>query len=546
MTTLEEVFLKVAQGEVLDAVASNQELEDVEFKQDDQPSQSPARAAVQLEPAGCGLHELFRHVGAQLTKRAAQAHRDPRSFIFVFLIPISAGSCHCLASAVLIDICVFLIAVLFGLIFVTVLGSQLDQPLLKLTFDNALQRSGSLTVPTVGELSSESAAAFERALPSVELQSLDSKPQASMQLPCTNTSSYSRPWFASFVLDLVPAKASERYSSLYNPLVGSTLNCLYDRYCCISSGPDDDRRQQKKEEFEESEDLDECLVSDSSMCSDIGNDCCAPRDSKDEQAACRAGFVPQWTGQGCASGQAEEFRCCQPPDEGVCISPEMAIIESCNEDSEDGAALRGVLALDEHLLDVTSIPGNKLVHTGALVFRAEGLDKYTLLHNTAAQHALPTWVSAVDNARLTAVDSTQSIQVSNHPWPMTAKQKVRFELAAGLLVALLITMGLCFVPAAFTSYVVQERERKTMHQQHVSGMSVLAYYLGNYLWDLLNFLIAMVMIIALFFVFADYAPAYTHHLMETSLVFILYGLSSTAFAYCFSFLFSSYSTATVP
>ena len=41
----------------------------------------------------------------------------------------------------------------------TVLGSQLDQPLLKLTFDSALQRRGSLTVPTVGELSSESAAA---------------------------------------------------------------------------------------------------------------------------------------------------------------------------------------------------------------------------------------------------------------------------------------------------------------------------------------------------------------------------------------------------
>jgi len=202
------------------------------------------------------------------------------------------------------------------------------------------------------------------------------------------------------------------------------------------------------------------------------------------------------------------------------------------------------LDLEEYLVRAVSEPNEKLKYFGAASFSGE-IDDYTVLHNSAVSHSLPTLLSALDGARLAAHAPKQSIAASNHPWPLTSKQKVAFDIAAGLLVALLITMGFCFIPASFTAYIVMEREKKTLHQQLVSGVTVPAYFVANLLWDLLNYCVAMVLLIILFFAFERYAPAYIAHLDATILVFALYGLSSTTFAYAFSFLFSSYAASTV-
>eukprot|EP00656_Telonema_subtile_P039896 TRINITY_DN4497_c0_g1_i4.p1 TRINITY_DN4497_c0_g1~~TRINITY_DN4497_c0_g1_i4.p1 ORF type:complete len:1202 (+),score=309.02 TRINITY_DN4497_c0_g1_i4:2333-5938(+) len=461
VTTLEEVFLKVAQGEL-----TGDTLNDVGFEKDDL---SPSNSVLLETDNQCGFGARFRHLGAVFSKRTAQARRDVRSAVFIFLIPISA--------------------VLFGLVFVTVLGSQLDQAKLKLSFGDAFQESSTLTVPYAGELSPTAAAAFHAAMPEVELMphgQLSHQAASGTTFPCKKASTYSKSWFGSALQDAVPAAIAKQYLSdgKYSRVAASVANCIYSQFCCISAGAD----------------VQHNFTEDTFDTGDFGT---------------------------------------------ACPAADLAVMEHCDADTPEGQALRSILEVGEHLVEATAEPGNKLRHFGATVFRSAELDEYTVLHNTAAPHALPTWINALDTARLKLHDSQQSLTVTTQPWPLTSKQKVRFELAAGLLVSLLITMGLCFVPAAFTSYIVRERERKTIHQQQVSGLSLSAYFVGNLIWDLLSFMVAMVVIIALFFMFAEYAPAYTHHLLETVLVFFLYGLSSTAFAYAVSFLFTSYSTATV-
>eukprot|EP00658_Telonema_sp_P-2_P085620 TRINITY_DN9798_c0_g1_i7.p1 TRINITY_DN9798_c0_g1~~TRINITY_DN9798_c0_g1_i7.p1 ORF type:complete len:497 (+),score=114.61 TRINITY_DN9798_c0_g1_i7:128-1618(+) len=426
----------------------------------------PPSESVQLrrEPEP-GPSEWVRHFGAVVSKRAAQATRDVRSAVFVFVVPVAA--------------------VLFGLVFVTVLGSKLNQAALRLSFKDAFLEPSTLTVPYSGALSQKALDAFHAAMPQAKLvpeSALSHQAPVGSLLPCANASTFGKPWFASEVLRAVPSASLGDVSSLRLTLGAAAANCIYDRFCCIQASP------------------------------------------------------------GTEPGSRENTT---KPRQDSCPRPELAVTSYCEAEGPEGESLRSILVLDEHLLEVTAEPGQKLRHFGAAAFSDGGLSNYTVLHNTAAPHALPTWINGFDAAALKLADPDQSISASTHPWPLTSRQKVRFELAAGLLVSLLITMGLSFVPAAFASYIVKERESKVLHQQQVSGLSVSSYFVANLVWDLMTFMVAMLLILMLFFVFATYAPAYTHHLAETVMVFLLYGLSSCAFAYALSHCFASYSSATV-
>ena len=43
-------------------------------------------------------------------------------------------------------------------------------------------------------------------------------------------------------------------------------------------------------------------------------------------------------------------------------------------------------------------------------------------------------------------------------------------------------LAIPYVPAAFATFVVREREVKAKHQQLVSGISIPAYWIAAWLW----------------------------------------------------------------
>ncbi|CAN0050687.1 unnamed protein product, partial [Hapterophycus canaliculatus] len=67
-----------------------------------------------------------------------------------------------------------------------------------------------------------------------------------------------------------------------------------------------------------------------------------------------------------------------------------------------------------------------------------------------------------------------------------------------LLVSLLVTIPLCYAPAAFVTFLVRERACKSKRVQLVSGASPLAYWVSAYLWDVTLFFVLTVLVMLTF------------------------------------------------
>lgn len=57
---------------------------------------------------------------------------------------------------------------------------------------------------------------------------------------------------------------------------------------------------------------------------------------------------------------------------------------------------------------------------------------------------------------------------------------------------MIFSIALSFKFASIVSFIVKEREDKSKHQQIVSGMNVVSYWLGNYFYDFILYLIVAV------------------------------------------------------
>ena len=69
--------------------------------------------------------------------------------------------------------------------------------------------------------------------------------------------------------------------------------------------------------------------------------------------------------------------------------------------------------------------------------------------------------------------------------------------ANGVFLAFVWSIALGLVPTGMVSYVVAEKERSLKHQQVISGLSLLAYWVTNYVYDFVKSLFICVIGIGL-------------------------------------------------
>jgi len=172
---------------------------------------------------------------------------------------------------------------------------------------------------------------------------------------------------------------------------------------------------------------------------------------------------------------------------------------------------------------------------------------YNILLNGSAVHGVGTYVNLVHQAYLQVVSGIPDakITVHNYPLPETYKQKNNAATADAFVVALFAMIAFCFVPASFAVFVVKEREVKAKHQQVISGVSIYAYWLSTYLWDIVSYLPTAGLVILIMYIYG--VKAYTTSQAGTAfaLLFVLYGPATAAFTYLISFIFASHSTAQI-
>ncbi|XP_072287523.1 ATP-binding cassette sub-family A member 2 isoform X4 [Pyxicephalus adspersus] len=175
-------------------------------------------------------------------------------------------------------------------------------------------------------------------------------------------------------------------------------------------------------------------------------------------------------------------------------------------------------------------------------------------YNNKGYHSMPTYLNALNNAILRANlpasrgnPAAYGITVTNHPMNKTSASLSLDYLLQGtdVVIAIFIIVAMSFVPASFVVFLVAEKSTKAKHLQFVSGCNPVIYWLANYVWDMLNYLVPATCCIIILFVFD--LPAYTSptNFPAVLSLFLLYGWSITPIMYPASFWFEVPSTAYV-
>ncbi|RLN95673.1 hypothetical protein BBJ28_00006496 [Nothophytophthora sp. Chile5] len=143
---------------------------------------------------------------------------------------------------------------------------------------------------------------------------------------------------------------------------------------------------------------------------------------------------------------------------------------------------------------------------GYLLYASEATNtmSYNLLANGSSPHAAPTYKAMMDGAIHRFLLSKASrgsgaqrgdvtIRVSSHPLPLAFASRSIFGSFLSVPAVLCIVIAFTFIPAAIMPSVVKEkqREQNAKHQQLLSGVSLTAYWLANFVIDVALYLVPM-------------------------------------------------------
>uniref|UniRef100_A0A8C4N8Y7 ATP binding cassette subfamily A member 1 n=1 Tax=Equus asinus asinus TaxID=83772 RepID=A0A8C4N8Y7_EQUAS len=174
--------------------------------------------------------------------------------------------------------------------------------------------------------------------------------------------------------------------------------------------------------------------------------------------------------------------------------------------------------------------------------------------NNKGWHAISSFLNVINNAILRANlqkgenPSRYGITAFNHPLNLTKQQLSEVALmttSVDVLVSICVIFAMSFVPASFVVFLIQERVSKAKHLQFISGVKPVIYWLSNFVWDMCNYVVPATLVIIIFICFQQKSYVSSTNLPVLALLLLLYGWSITPLMYPASFVFKIPSTAYV-
>jgi ATP-binding cassette subfamily A (ABC1) protein 3 len=178
---------------------------------------------------------------------------------------------------------------------------------------------------------------------------------------------------------------------------------------------------------------------------------------------------------------------------------------------------------------------------------SEDLIDVAIFTDQKAFQSYPTAYSAISNQILkNKLGSDFNIKYFNHPLPITDSMYEMSGSGDGYVGSLIFSLGFSFIPTGIVLFIAKEREISIKHQHMISGVSLSAYWLSNFLWDTVKHMVTAV--ISSLIILAFNIDIYTDDNNDYGamwVLIILAGISQATFAYALSFLFKNHSTAQV-
>ncbi|OQR82082.1 ATP-binding Cassette (ABC) Superfamily, partial [Achlya hypogyna] len=189
---------------------------------------------------------------------------------------------------------------------------------------------------------------------------------------------------------------------------------------------------------------------------------------------------------------------------------------------------------------------------GGYVIRASAIDNtygYNVLVNTTAAHAAPNYKAAMDETlyQLFTGKPELTLRVTNHPLPLTALSKTLFTTFMSFATSIFVVLAFAFFTASIVPYLVNEKHHShnSKHQQLVSGVSLPAFWLANFAWDILLYMVPCIIGIVAIYLF-DITPFTGNDCFGCAdspfaaviVILVLLGFALCSFCYCLSYLFA--------
>jgi hypothetical protein len=172
--------------------------------------------------------------------------------------------------------------------------------------------------------------------------------------------------------------------------------------------------------------------------------------------------------------------------------------------------------------------------------------QYIIHGNYTAVHAGPLYSAIMADTVVKSVNPSAKVTVTLDPLPATNSQNIILSNYNSNLVVIFILLAIPYIPAAFATFIVREREVKAKHQQLVSGVSIPAYWLAAFIWDNFSYQLTVWLIVILIAIFPNSdALAGPNTVGPTIGLLILFGSAISGFTYLVSFRFSTPSGAQI-
>ncbi|KAK2724560.1 phospholipid-transporting ATPase ABCA3-like [Artemia franciscana] len=172
---------------------------------------------------------------------------------------------------------------------------------------------------------------------------------------------------------------------------------------------------------------------------------------------------------------------------------------------------------DENRIQFRAIFNGQPYHTPSL--------SLNLAHNTLLQYF---------------TNSTMTIKIANAPLPLDERtlfnQRTQ-NSAIGFVIGYNIAFGYALLASSFIIFLVKERNCNSKHLQFVSGVSFLAYWSGNWIWDMLSFCIPCLGILITFLSFGTEGFTSAEQQGRMFLLFLAFGWAVLPLVYLFSYLY---------
>ena len=121
-----------------------------------------------------------------------------------------------------------------------------------------------------------------------------------------------------------------------------------------------------------------------------------------------------------------------------------------------------------------------------------------------------------------------NVGIINSPFRLTYEERKNKKSRNGATLVFFISIGLSLIPSNFILTIIKEKENKSKHLQLLSGLSLLVYWVNNYIFEIAKYFIISVFSLSILKIF----NFYEYYIIS---LYVLYGPALISFTYCLSY-----------